>query len=134
MKKILITITILLIVVFCVIATNKKSEYIKEDTLMNKSITMEEAKEIFKEKGNYIIVDVRRPDEYNEGHIPNAINIANETIDKEPKELKDKGQSIYVYCRTGRRSKEASEKLVNLGYANVIEIGGIVDWNGDIEK
>ena len=101
---------------------------------MYKSITMEEAKEIFKEKGNYIIVDVRRPDEYNEGHIPNAINIANETIDKEPKELKDKGQSIYVYCRTGRRSKEASEKLVNLGYANVIEIGGIVDWNGDIEK
>lgn len=134
MKKILIPITILLIVMFCVVATNNEPEYIKEDTLMYKSITMEEAKEIFKEKGNYIIVDVRRPDEYNEGHIPNAINIANETIDKEPKELKDKGQSIYVYCRTGRRSKEASEKLVNLGYANVIEIGGIVDWNGDIEK
>ena len=134
MKKIFITITILLIVVFCVVVSNKKSEYIKEDLLMYKSITMEEAKAIFKEKGNYIIVDVRRPDEYKEGHIPNAINIVNETIDKEPQELKDKDQSIYVYCRTGRRSKEASEKLVNLGYTNIIEIGGIVDWNGDIEK
>ena len=66
MKKILIPITILLIVMFCVMATNNEPEYIKEDTLMYKSITMEEAKEIFKEKGNYIIVDVRRPDEYNE--------------------------------------------------------------------
>lgn len=134
MKKIFITITILLIVVFCVVVSNKESEYIKKDLLMYKSITMEEAKAIFKEKGNYIIVDVRRPDEYKEGHIPNAINIVNETIDKEPQELKDKDQSIYVYCRTGRRSKEASEKLVNLGYTNIIEIGGIVDWNGDIEK
>lgn len=134
MKKIFITITILLIVVFCVVVSNKESEYIKKDLLMYKSITMEEAKAIFKEKGNYIIVDVRRPDEYKEGHIPNAINIVNETIDKEPQELKDKDQSIYVYCRTGRRSKEASEKLVNLGYTNIIEIGGIVDWNGNIEK
>lgn len=101
---------------------------------MYKSITMDEAKEIFKNKGDYIIVDVRRFDEYKEGHIPNAINIVNEEINDEPKELKDKNQTIYVYCRSGRRSKEASEKLVKLGYKNIIEFGGIIDWTGEIEK
>ena len=84
---------------------------------------------------DYIIFDVRRPDEYATGHIPNAINVPNESIgtDEIP-ELPDKDQLIMVYCRSGRRSKEASEKLVKLGYTNIVEFGGILDWKGEIEK
>ena len=98
------------------------------------SITMDEAKEIFETPGDYIILDVRRDDEYAEGHIPGAINVANEDIsDTEPSELLDKTQTIYVYCRSGNRSKQASAKLANMGYENIIEFGGIIDWTGDIE-
>ena len=98
------------------------------------SITMEEAKGIFETPGDYIILDVRRADEFAEGHIPGAINVANEDIvDVEPAELPDKAQTIYVYCRSGNRSKQASEKLANMGYENIIEFGGIIDWTGDID-
>lgn len=99
------------------------------------SISMDEAKEIFKTPGDYIILDVRRADEFADGHIPGAINVANESIvDKEPVELPDKQQTIYVYCRSGNRSKQASEKLAKMGYTNIIEFGGILDWKGNIEK
>lgn len=99
------------------------------------SISMEEAKEAFTQDGTYIIVDVRRADEYADGHIPRAINIANEDIrDEDPEELTDKEQLIYVYCRSGRRSQEAAAKLSALGYKHVIECGGILDWTGEIEK
>ena len=99
------------------------------------SISMEEAKEAFAQEGSYIIVDVRRADEYAQGHIPGAINIANEEImDDDPVELQDKDQLIYVYCRSGRRSQEAAAKLAALGYSNVIECGGIMDWTGEIEE
>ena len=98
-----------------------------------RQITMDEAVEIMAEERGYIILDVRRPDEYVAGHIPNAINVPNETIgtDEIP-ELPDKDQLILVYCRSGRRSKEASEKLVKLGYTNITEFGGILDWKGEI--
>ena len=86
------------------------------------------------QESNYIILDVRRPDEFAEGHIPNAINVQNEIIgDSEIAELPNKDQLILVYCRSGRRSKEASEKLVALGYTNIIEFGGILDWTGETE-
>lgn len=99
------------------------------------SISMNDAKDLFKTPGNYIILDVRRADEFAEGHIPCAINVANESIiDKEPVELPDKQQTIYVYCRSGNRSKQAAEKLSKMGYTNIIEFGGILDWSGDIEK
>ena len=99
------------------------------------SITMEDAKEIFQEKGDYLIVDVRRADEFAEGHIPGAINIANEDIvSAEPAELPDKDQMIYVYCRSGNRSKQASAKLAAMGYTNIVEFGGILDWTGEVEK
>ena len=98
-------------------------------------INMDVAKSIFEVPGEYIILDVRRADEFAEGHIPGAINVANEDIeDKEIVELPDKNQTIYVYCRSGNRSKQAAEKLVKLGYENIIEFGGIIDWKGDIEK
>lgn len=85
-------------------------------------------------ESGYVILDVRRPDEYAAGHIPGAINVANETIGTaEIPELPNKDQLILVYCRSGRRSKEAAEKLVKLGYTNIVEFGGILDWKGEIE-
>ena len=98
-----------------------------------RQISMDEAVKMMKNEKNYIILDVRRPDEYAEGHIPGAINIPNEEIGTaEIAELPDKSQLILVYCRSGRRSKEASEKLVKLGYTNIVEFGGINDWTGEI--
>lgn len=98
-------------------------------------ITMAEAVRMMEEESNYIILDVRRPDEYASGHIPGAINIANESIGTgEITQLPDKAQLILVYCRSGRRSREAAEKLVKLGYTNIVEFGGILDWTGAIEK
>ena len=100
-----------------------------------RQITMDEAVIMMEQEQGYIILDVRRPDEFAAGHIPNAINVPNESIgtDEIP-ELPNKNQLIMVYCRSGRRSKEASEKLVKLGYTNIVEFGGILDWKGDIEK
>ena len=98
-------------------------------------ITQEEAKQMMEQDDGHVIVDVRRQDEYDEGHIPGAILIPNESIDGEPpKELPDQDRIILVYCRSGRRSKEASQKLADMGYSNVYEFGGIIDWTGDIEK
>ena len=83
----------------------------------------------------HIIVDVRRQDEYDEGHIPGAVLIPNESItDKQPEELPDLDQIILVYCRSGHRSKEASQKLADIGYTNVYEFGGINTWTGEIVK
>ena len=103
------------------------------DNLGYEQISMEEAKVIIEEEKGYIILDVRTPDEFTEKHIPNAINIPNESIGTEEiAELPDKEQKILVYCRSGNRSKQASEKLAKLGYTNVVEIGGINDWTGKI--
>lgn len=109
----------------------------EEDSMTYKQISMDVAKQIFEvdTDDSYIILDVRRADEFAEGHIPRAINVANELIGEEvPEELPDKNQLIYVYCRSGNRSKQASEKLVALGYTNIVEFGGIIDWTGEIEK
>jgi len=97
-----------------------------------RSITMDEAVAMMEQETGYIILDVRRPDEFAAGHIPNAINVPNESIgtDEIP-ELPNKDQLIMVYCRSGRRSKEASDKLVKLGYTNIVEFGGILDWKGE---
>ena len=100
-----------------------------------RQISMDEAVKMMKNEKNYIILDVRRPDEYAEGHIPGAINVPNEEIGTANiSELPDKSQLILVYCRSGRRSKEASEKLAALGYTNIVEFGGIQDYEGEIEK
>ena len=98
-----------------------------------RSITMDEAVTMIAQETGYIILDVRRPDEFAAGHFPNAINVPNETIgtDEIP-DLPNNDQLIMVYCRSGRRSKEASAKLVKLGYTNIVEFGGILDWKGEI--
>ena len=96
-------------------------------------ISQDDAKLMMQEDDGHIIVDVRRADEYAQGHISGAILIPNESItDTPPEELPDKNQIVLVYCRTGRRSKEASQKLADMGYVNVYEFGGIEDWTGEI--
>ena len=98
-----------------------------------RQIAMDEAATMMAQETGYIILDVRRPDEFAAGHIPNAINVPNESIGtSDIPELPDKDQLIMVYCRSGRRSKEASDKLVKLGYTNIVEFGGILDWKGEI--
>ena len=106
-----------------------------ENDATYRQITMSEAVEMMASESDYIILDVRRPDEFSAGHIPNAVNIPNESIGAdEIDELPYKDRLILVYCRSGNRSKQASEKLARLGYTNIVEFGGILDWKGEIEK
>lgn len=94
-----------------------------------------EAKALMDSESGYIILDTREQYEYDEGHIPGAILIPyDEIADRAEKELPDKNQLILVYCRSGRRSKIAAEALVKLGYTNVKEFGGIIDWKYEIVK
>lgn len=87
------------------------------------------------DKGGVTIVDVRHEDEYQAGHIPGAILVTNENIGNEPPaELPDKNAALLVYCRSGVRSKQASEKLIKLGYKKVFDMGGIKDWPYDVVK
>ena len=95
-------------------------------------ITQEEAARIMDEEADCLIVDVRTKAEYDEAHIPGAINIPNETIGTDAiPELPDRDQTLLVYCRSGRRSKEAAKKLAALGYTRVLEFGGILTWTGE---
>ena len=94
-----------------------------------------EAKALMDSESGYIIIDARTQEEYDQGHIPGAILIPEyEIADRAEKELPDKNQLILVYCRSGRRSKIASEELVKLGYTNVKEFGGIIDWPYEVVK
>ena len=98
-------------------------------------IDQEKAKAMMTVDDGHVIVDVRRQDEYDAGHIPGAILIPNETISTtQPETLPDKEQIILIYCRSGNRSKQAAQKLADMGYTNVYEFGGIIDWTGEIEK
>ena len=125
--RLFLILLIVLLLTGCAVSTDKDVTYTH--------ITMSEAVEMMESESDYIILDVRRPDEFATGHIPNAINIPNESIGTdEISELPDKDQLILVYCRSGNRSKQASQKLVKLGYTNVVEFGGINDWKGEIEK
>ena len=97
-------------------------------------ISQEEAREMMARDGGQIIVDVRRQDEYDSGHIPGAVLIPNESISgQKPEQLPDLDQIILIYCRSGRRSREAAQKLADIGYTNIYEFGGIIDWTGEIE-
>ena len=99
-----------------------------------RQINMDEAITMMEEESGYVILDVRTPEEFAGKHIPGAINIPNETIGTaEIPELPDKDQLILVYCRSGNRSKQASEKLAALGYSNIVEFGGFNDWPGEVE-
>ena len=124
MRKIIPFFLSLLILAGCSVPMEQEASY--------RQISMDEAITMMETESNYIILDVRTPEEFAEKHIPHAINIPNETIGTaEIPELPDKGQLILVYCRSGNRSKQASEKLVRLGYTNIVEFGGINDWPGE---
>ncbi len=127
MKKLIPILLFALMLAGCAGAGNRTNSY--------RQISMDEAVAMMEQENGYIILDVRTPAEFAEKHIPNAINIPNETIGTdEISALPDKDQLIMVYCRSGRRSKEAAEKLVKLGYTDVVEFGGILDWKGETER
>ena len=128
MKKLII----LLLAVMILTACGQAKENDQGAVYMN--ITAEEAKQIMDSEEGYIILDVRTQEEYDQGHIPGAIVISHEEIEARAEEvLTDKDQLILVYCRSGRRSKIAAEALVELGYTNIKEFGGISDWPYEVE-
>lgn len=124
--------TMLLLAALLLTACGKEKETSREAVYVN--ITAQEAKQIMEQEEDYLILDVRTQDEYNEGHIPGAIVICHEEIAEKAEEmLPDKEQLILVYCRSGRRSKIAAETLAELGYTNIREFGGILDWPYGVE-
>ena len=124
MRKLMPFLLSLLLLTGCAAPAEQEPGYLQ--------ISTDEAIAMMEEENNYIILDVRTPEEFADKHIPDAINIPNETIGTEEiPELPDKEQLILVYCRSGNRSKQASDKLVNLGYTNIVEFGGINDWPGE---
>lgn len=128
MKKVLF----LLIAVILLTACGHTEENDREAVYMN--ITAEEARQIMDSEEGYVILDVRTQEEYDQGHIPGAILIPNTEIEaRAEQELPDKDQLILVYCRSGRRSKLAAGILVSLGYTDIREFGGIIDWPYEVE-
>lgn len=128
MKKLVCIVLALLLLTAC----GQEKENEQEATYMN--ITAKQAKEIMDSRQDYIILDTRTQEEYEQGHIPGAILIPHDQI-KESAEslLPDKDQLILVYCRSGRRSKLAAQDLLSLGYTNIKEFGGIIDWPYEVE-
>ena len=123
---------IFLLLAVMLLAACEQEETKQEAVYMN--ITAQEAKEIMDRESGYVILDVRTREEYDQGHIPGAIVISHEEVaDKAEETLTDKDQLILVYCRSGRRSKIAAEALVELGYTNILEFGGILDWPYEVE-
>ena len=128
MKKLILIILAMVLLAAC--GQDEKNK--QEVKYMN--ITINEAKEIMDSQEGYIILDTRTQEEYEEGHIPGAILIPyDEILEKAEAVLTDKNQLILVYCRSGRRSKLAAADLVKLGYTNIKEFGGILDWPYEVE-
>ena len=124
MRKLIPFLLSLLLLAGCAAPVDSEASY--------QQISMDEAIAIMESESDYMILDVRTTEEFADKHIPDAINIPNETIGTEDiPELPDKDQLILVYCRSGNRSKQASDKLVGLGYTNIVEFGGINDWPGE---
>jgi len=127
---------IVLAVAIILLVTGCRSRIMDGPDMVNNSyneISQSEAKEMMTRDDGHIIVDVRTLEEYATGHIPGAICIPNESIGSErPAELPDLNQVILVYCRSGRRSKQAAQKLFDLGYTQIYEFGGIITWDGEV--
>lgn len=130
-KKMIVILAVIIIVGIGVFIFNNNRE---SDTQYVK-ISVKEAKEIIDTERNIIILDVRREDEYQTGHIEDAVCIPNEVISNQAESLlPDKEQEILVYCRSGNRSRQAANKLLDLGFTNVKDFGGIIDWPYEITK
>ena len=129
MRKLILFLLTAMLLVGCGEANQNNQEAV----YMN--ITAEEAKAIMDTEEGYVILDTRTREEYDQGHIPGAIVISHDEIAEKAEEvLTDKDQLILVYCRSGRRSKLAAEALVELGYTNIKEFGGIIDWHYEVTK
>jgi rhodanese-related sulfurtransferase len=127
-KKLIFIILAMMILTAC----GQNTENNREAVYVN--ITAQQAKEIMDKEKGYVILDTRTQEEYDEGHIPGAILIPyDEILEKAEDVLTEKDQLILVYCRSGRRSKLAAEDLVKLGYTNIKEFGGIIDWPYETE-
>lgn len=129
------TILFIAAILFLLTGCASRDQVMDGDGMLNsyKQISQEQAKEMMEKDDGHVVVDVRRQDEYDAGHIPGAILIPNESINKDqPEELPDLNQIILVYCRSGNRSKQAAQKLFDMGYRNIYEFGGITDWTGEI--
>lgn len=123
---------LLLVLVIMLAGCGKSDADIQNNTY--EKISMSEGLARMESDENYILLDVRRADEFEAGHIPGAVNLPNEEIGTEEiPSLPDKAQTIYIYCRSGNRSKQAADKLLALGYTNLIEFGGIIDYTGELE-
>ena len=149
MKRILILMSALFCILLCACANHSESIGIiggadgptqivvsnKGESKVYKQISPDEAKKIMDSDEDIVILDTREREEYDEGHIPGAILLPyTEVYEKAEKVLSDKDKTILVYCRSGRRSKIAAQALADLGYTNVKEFGGIIDWKYEIEK
>ena len=120
---------------FLFFGCSDKGQVMDGNTMLNSyhQISQEEAARMMEKDDGHVIVDVRRQNEYDAGHIPGAILIPNESIrDTQPEALPDQNQIILIYCRSGNRSKQAAQKLSDMGYTNVYELGGIIDWTGEV--
>ena len=130
MKKRVLSLILGIMLVFS--GCENKDTDMKNNTY--EKISMSEGIERMAADEDFILLDVRRADEFAAGHIPGAVNLPNEKIGTEEiASLPDKNQTIYIYCRSGNRSKQAADKLLALGYTNLIEFGGIIDYAGELE-
>ena len=133
MKKSIILFILLLLVFTAGCSASAPAADTENSSQTFRQISQEEAKEMMAKDDGHVVVDVRRQDEYDAGHIPGAILIPNESIGCDsPEALPDYDQIILIYCRTGNRSKQAAQKLASMGYTNIYEFGGITTWTGDV--
>ena len=128
MRKRMLFLTLMLLLTAC----GQTKDTLKESVYLN--ITAEEAKHLMDTEEDYVILDAREQEEYDQGHIPGAVVLPYTEVEAKAEQmLSDKDQLILVYCRSGRRSKLAAEALVQLGYTNIREFGGIIDWPYEVE-
>ncbi len=134
MRKIM-AVLVLLATLFSIAGCDGDAHEDRKEQAKYRRITADEAQVLMQREQDYLILDVRSPEEYAAGHIPHAINIPMEQFGEDPpKELPDRNQMIFVYCVKGVRSMNVANRLAHMGYKNIVEMGGIQDWHGEIVK
>lgn len=137
MKPRIVSLLLLIITAMLLFGCNKESQADtnKAEKAIYRKISAQEAKEIMDKTNNYVLVDVRTVQEFNSGHIEGAVLIPSNLINGTSiKELPDKKALILLYCRSGRRSADAAERMLEMGYTNIYDFGGIIDWPYEIIK
>ena len=137
MKKLILLVSLFFVAVLsaCSKTQEKSNAQEKTESMSFIMVSMAEGLEIAKKNPDAIIIDVRRDNEYKSGHIPGAVLFTMENISEKTAKriLPDKDRLVLIYCRSGRRSKIAAQNLVDLGYTNIVEFGGIIDYHGELE-